>query len=228
MRACMPMASASSRRRPATTGSRTRCRSRRGTRRRSTRCASCSGRRARSRSRCWARTPWTSAPTSTAPPLVTGDAVTDARTGVDQAGTPTLDLTFDATAAAALADATRTHVGEYLAIALDGVAITVPVINEEIPDGRSRSRFATDDTTAGAARADRAVGPAAAAGGGGHALRRATSLGWCPATGSARDAAAAPDPATAGCQCGAASGGTNAAIRAIRRRMRRPSTGPRA
>ena len=83
----------------------------------------------------------------TVPPLVTGDDVTDARTGVDQSGTPTLDLTFDATAAAAVADATRTHVGEYLAVALDGVAITVPIINSEIPDGRLQLSFATDDTT---------------------------------------------------------------------------------
>ena len=103
-----------------------------GTRRRSTRCARCSGRRARSRSRCWARTPWTSAPV-TVPPLVTGDAVTDARTGGDQSRDATLDLTFDATGSAAVADATRTHVGEYLAIALDGVAITVPVIDERDP-----------------------------------------------------------------------------------------------
>ena len=164
----------------------------------------------------------------TVPPLVTGDAVIDARTGVDQAGTPTLDLTFDATAAAAVADATRTHVGEYLAVALDGVAIIVPVINERDPRRALQTHASRRTTRAGAARADPAIGPAAAAGGGGHALRRATSLGWCPATGSARDAAAAPDPATAGCQCGAASGGTNAAIRAISRRMRRPSTGPRA
>ena len=83
----------------------------------------------------------------TAPPLVTGDAVTDARTGTNQAGTPTLDLTFDAAGSAALADATRTHVGEYLAVALDGIAVTVPVINEEIPDGRLQITFASDDTT---------------------------------------------------------------------------------
>jgi hypothetical protein len=82
----------------------------------------------------------------TVPPLVTGDAVTDARTGVDQGGTPTLDLTFDAAGSAALAGTTRTHVGEYLAVALDGIAVTVPVINEEIPDGRLQITFASDDT----------------------------------------------------------------------------------
>ena len=83
----------------------------------------------------------------TTPPLVTGDAVIDARTGVDQSGTPTLDLTFDATGASAIADATRSHVGEYLGIALDGDAIVVPVINSEILDGRMQLSFATDDTT---------------------------------------------------------------------------------
>ena len=37
--------------------------------------------------------------------------------------------------------------GEYLAIALDGVAITVAVINERDPRRALRSRFAADDTT---------------------------------------------------------------------------------
>ena len=83
----------------------------------------------------------------TAPPLVTGDAVTDALTDHDQDGHPTLDLTLDAAAAADLADATRAHVGEYLGIALDGVAIAVPVIESEIPDGHLQLSFAIDDMT---------------------------------------------------------------------------------
>ena len=85
----------------------------------------------------------------TGAPLFTGDAVTDARVGTDQGGTPTLDLTLDATAAAALADATRTHVGEYLAVALDGKAVSTPVINEEITDGHVQISFAGDGTTPG-------------------------------------------------------------------------------
>ena len=36
--------------------------------------------------------------------------------------------------------------GEYLAVALDGIAVTVPVINEEIPDGRLQITFMPDDT----------------------------------------------------------------------------------
>ncbi len=82
----------------------------------------------------------------TAPPLVTGDAVTDARTGTDQTGGPTLELTFSAPASAAVAEATRAHVGEFLAIALDGVAVAVPIINAEIPDGRVSISLAGDDT----------------------------------------------------------------------------------
>lgn len=81
------------------------------------------------------------------PPIVTGDAFTDARVGSDQVGRPTLDLSIDVRTAATFADETRTHVGDYLAIALDGVAVAVPVINEAIPDGRLQISFATDDTT---------------------------------------------------------------------------------
>jgi hypothetical protein len=83
----------------------------------------------------------------TGAPLFTGAAVTDARVGSDQAGTPTLDLALDDPAAAALAGATRTHVGEYLAVVLDGRAVSTPVINGEITDGRVQISFAGDDTT---------------------------------------------------------------------------------
>ena len=83
----------------------------------------------------------------TGAPLFTGDALTDARVGSDQGGAPTLDLTLDAPAATALAGATRTHVGDYLAIAVDGKAVSTPVISEEISDGKVQVSFAGDDTT---------------------------------------------------------------------------------
>ena len=120
-----------SRRRPSTTGSRSRCRARR--RRHD---GPLAPRAARARPAC-SRSPrgrgprWTPALVSTIAAPRHGEAVTDARLAAVQSGTPTLDLTFDATAASAIADATRTHVGEYLAIALDGVAIVVPVIQRD-------------------------------------------------------------------------------------------------
>jgi preprotein translocase subunit SecD len=95
----------------------------------------------------------------TGPPLFTGEAVTDARIGTDQNGIPTLDLTVDARAAAALASATGGHVGDYLAIALDGVAVAVPVINDEITGGQIQVSFAADDTTAARLAAILQAGP---------------------------------------------------------------------
>ena len=81
----------------------------------------------------------------TGPVLLTGVSITDSRVGTDQLGNPTLDLTLAAPAAAAFADATRTHIGEYLPIALDGVAVAVPVIQAPIPDGQLQIEFAADD-----------------------------------------------------------------------------------
>ena len=80
-------------------------------------------------------------------PLLTPAAFTNARVGTDQSGDPTLDLAIDAQTATSFADTTRTHVGDYLAIALDGVAVAVPVINDEIPDGLIQVSFAAGDTT---------------------------------------------------------------------------------
>ena len=82
------------------------------------------------------------------PPLFTGDAVTVARIATNGSGGPTLDLTVDAPAATALANATRGHVGEYLVVALDGVAVAAPMINEEVLDGGLQFGFAGDDPTA--------------------------------------------------------------------------------
>ena len=77
-----------------------------------------------------------------------------------------------------------------------------PIINERDPRRAHPAQLRDRRHDAGAARADPAIGPAAAAGGGGHALRRATSLGWCPATGSATTLGPDAGSAAAGCQCG--------------------------
>ena len=84
------------------------------------------------------------------PPLLTGEDVTSATAVTDQAGVPTLELTLTGSAAAALADATSAHIGEYLPIALDGVAIVAPVIQAEIPGGQILISFSSDDTTTAA------------------------------------------------------------------------------
>lgn len=85
----------------------------------------------------------------TGTPLLTGDSISDALVGNDENGMPTLILKTEGAAAQALADATRTHIGEYLPVALDGAAIVVPVIQSEIADGSLQISFASDDTTTG-------------------------------------------------------------------------------
>jgi len=79
------------------------------------------------------------------PPLLTKEAITAATVGTDQTGNPTLDLTLSDPAAAVFRDATSAHIGEYLPIVLDGVAISDPVIQAEIPNGRVQIQFARDD-----------------------------------------------------------------------------------
>jgi hypothetical protein len=69
-------------------------------------------------------------------PLVEWGAMADSNVGKDQTGNPTLDLVLVGPGAATLADVTTAHVGEYLPIALDGVAIAVPVIEAPIRDGQ--------------------------------------------------------------------------------------------
>jgi SecDF, P1 head subdomain len=84
------------------------------------------------------------------PPLLTAEAIQGSGVGTDQLGNPTLDLTLTAQAATVFADATSAHVGDYLPIALDGVAIAVPVIKAPIPDGQLQVAFSSDDTTSAA------------------------------------------------------------------------------
>jgi preprotein translocase subunit SecD len=70
------------------------------------------------------------------PPLMDGAQVADVTAGTDQSGGRTLDITLKPAAARFFADYTTSHVGEYLAITLDGTAVSVPLIMSEIPDGR--------------------------------------------------------------------------------------------
>jgi hypothetical protein len=72
------------------------------------------------------------------PLLFAGEDVTKAV--VDEpAGT--LTLTLDADGTERFGEYTETHIGDYVAIALDGIALTVPSINEPITDGEIQVSF---------------------------------------------------------------------------------------
>jgi preprotein translocase subunit SecD len=72
------------------------------------------------------------------PPLFSGDQVASARISQEQGGLRVVDLALGPDAAALFAAYTRNHVGEFFAIVMDGVALTVPVIQSAIEGGEVR------------------------------------------------------------------------------------------
>jgi preprotein translocase subunit SecD len=70
------------------------------------------------------------------PVVVTGRDLADAYPTRDQMGRPAVGFEFKADAADTFGKFTKNHVKEYLAIALDGVVISCPVINGPIWGGR--------------------------------------------------------------------------------------------
>jgi preprotein translocase subunit SecD len=68
------------------------------------------------------------------PALTSGDA--SVAIGADETGRRAINVTLGEASAAALRDHTRTHIGAFLAVTLDGVAVAVPTIAGEIPDGK--------------------------------------------------------------------------------------------
>jgi preprotein translocase subunit SecD len=70
------------------------------------------------------------------PPLLLGDQIADAAIGSDQTGARTVDFVLGPDGTSRFADHTAAHIGDYIAIALDGRVITAPVIRDTIPDGR--------------------------------------------------------------------------------------------
>src|SRR4029079_474761 len=54
---------------------------------------------------------------------------------IDQNGDPALLLKLDGAGTRLFGDYSRTHVGSYLAIAIDGVVVVAPLIQNEIPGG---------------------------------------------------------------------------------------------
>ena len=70
------------------------------------------------------------------PVLFSGDEVSSATIGADQTGQRTVDFVLKPNGQKLFADHTASHVGQYFAIALDGVVISAPRINESIPNGQ--------------------------------------------------------------------------------------------
>ncbi len=68
-------------------------------------------------------------------PFMTGEVVTDAAVGADQLGNTNVSVTFDAEGAETWATYTTNHVGDQVAIVLDGVVRSAPVIREPILGG---------------------------------------------------------------------------------------------
>ena len=71
--------------------------------------------------------------------LMTGEYVTDARVAIDnQFNEPYVTLNLDAKGARLFERVTEAHTGKRLAVVLDGVVKTAPVIQEKIGGGRAR------------------------------------------------------------------------------------------
>ncbi len=70
------------------------------------------------------------------PSLFSNEAIAAAEIGSDQTGRRTIDFTLSSDGASAFATFSAANVGSYFAIALDGVVISAPLINELIADGR--------------------------------------------------------------------------------------------
>ena len=79
--------------------------------------------------------------------VLTGDLLTDARVSIDQFNQSFVSITFDPTGAQMFAKVTAENVKKRLAIILDNVIYSAPVIQESIPSGRAQisGNFTTQD-----------------------------------------------------------------------------------
>ena len=68
-------------------------------------------------------------------PELTGSDIATANRGFDQANRPSVDFRLSGAAATKFYKWTRDNSGKYFAIVLDGIALSVPRINEPIPGG---------------------------------------------------------------------------------------------
>ena len=83
------------------------------------------------------------------PVLVLGGDLTDASRTNDGWGRPAVSISFNSEGTAAFAAATGRLVGRQLAIVLDGLTISAPVVNSHIRDGNAQitGRFTFDEAT---------------------------------------------------------------------------------
>ena len=70
------------------------------------------------------------------PPLFGGDGIADAKIAAGQQGKRVIEIDLAPAAASLFEDYTTAHIGNYFAIVLDELAVSVPVINSAIPGGR--------------------------------------------------------------------------------------------
>lgn len=68
-------------------------------------------------------------------PAISGENLAQARSGFDQHGSPAVNITFDNRGTLKFADLTRENVGKRMAIVLDGVVYSAPVLREPILGG---------------------------------------------------------------------------------------------
>ncbi|WP_339107256.1 protein translocase subunit SecD [Thioclava sp. GXIMD4216] len=68
-------------------------------------------------------------------PVVSGDALTDAKAATDQNGYPAVSFRFNTTGARQFGDFTASHIGEPFAIVLDNEVISAPTIQSHIAGG---------------------------------------------------------------------------------------------
>jgi len=69
--------------------------------------------------------------------LLTGEVVNDARQTFDEVGQPAVDMSMDATGARKWSKITRENINNRIAIVLDNYVYSAPVVNSEIPNGKS-------------------------------------------------------------------------------------------
>jgi preprotein translocase subunit SecD len=72
------------------------------------------------------------------PLLVGGKDLTDARTNYDSFGRPVVSIKFNAEGAKSFDEATAASVGKQIAIVLDGVVVSAPVVQERISGGQAQ------------------------------------------------------------------------------------------
>lgn len=83
-------------------------------------------------------------------PILTGAEVSSAKVAVDENGAPAVDLTFNTEGTKTWATYTAAHIGQQVAIVLDGQVVSAPTIRDAITGGSTQ--ISGGDMTAGEAK----------------------------------------------------------------------------